>query len=290
MPELPDVTVYCEALERVIGGRRIEKVALRSPFVVRTFEPELSAAEGQRVTGISRLGKRVVWELEDELFLVFHLMIAGRFHLRKAGARPSGKRDLCAFGFEDATVMLTEAATKQRAGLWVVRGEAGLAEHDPGGIDPLGCSLEEFCNALRRENRTLKRVLSNPQTLSGIGNAYSDEILHAAGLSPLQLSGRLSDDEIARLYEATQHTLTEWTERLRAETGEGFPEKVTAFRPEMAVHGKYGEACPVCGQKIARIVYADRETNYCPGCQTGGKVLKDRALSRLLKDDWPGVE
>lgn len=287
MPELPDITIYTEALTRRIVGEPLLKIDLRSPFLLRTFDPELTAAEGKRVTEISRLGKRIVWHLEEDLFLVFHLMIAGRFHLRKPNTRPAGKRDLCGFQFEQLTLMLTEAGTKQRAGLWCLRGEDQLAAHDPGGIDPLSCTLEEFRTAIQRENRTLKRALSNPKTFSGIGNAYSDEILHAARLSPLQLTGKLSEEEIARLHAATRQVLVEWTERLRKKTGDKFPEKVTAFHPEMAVHGKFGEACPVCGHKVARIVYADRETNYCPHCQTGGKVLKDRALSRLLKDDWP---
>ncbi|MCH5376061.1 MAG: formamidopyrimidine-DNA glycosylase [Planctomycetes bacterium] len=289
MPELPDITIYTEALTRLIVGERLLKIDLRSPFLVRTFDPEITAVEGKRVLEISRLGKRIVWHLEDDLFLIFHLMIAGRFHCRKPNSRPSGKRDLCGFQFEQVTLMLTEANSKQRAGLWCIRGRDQLAEHDPGGIDPLTCSPEEFRTALQLENRTLKRALSNPKTFSGIGNAYSDEILHAAQLSPLLLSGKLSEDEIAQLYEATQQTLTEWTDRLREKTGDKFPEQVTAFHSEMAVHGKFGEPCPVCGQRVARIVYADRETNYCPHCQTGGKVLKDRALSRLLKDDWPST-
>ena len=289
MPELPDITIYAEALTRMIVGERLLKIELRSPFLVRTFDPEITAAEGKRILEIGTLGKRIVWQLEDDLILLFHLMIAGRFHCRKPESRPSGKRDLCAFRFEEVTLMLTEAASNQRAGLWCLRGREQLAEHDPGGIDPLNCTLEEFRTALQEENRTLKRALSSPKSFSGIGNAYSDEILHAAQLSPLQRSGQLTDEEIARLHEATRRILTDWTERLRKKTDEKFPEKVTAFHPEMAVHGKYGEPCPVCGHNVARIVYADRETNYCPHCQTGGKVLKDRALSRLLKDDWPAT-
>jgi formamidopyrimidine-DNA glycosylase len=287
MPELPDITIYTEAMTRLIVGQQLIKIELRGPFLVRTFDPEITAAAGRHVTGISRLGKRIVWHLEDELFLVFHLIIAGRFHLHKPNTRPSGKRDLCGFQFEHVTLMLTEAGTKQRAALWCVRGADRLAEHDPGGLDPLSCTFDEFCAAVQRENRTLKRVLSNPQIFRGIGNAYSDEILHAALLPPLQLSSKLTDEELTRLHAATQQTLIDWTERLRIQTGDDFPEKVTAFHSEMAVHGKFGKPCPACGYKVARIVYADRETNYCPQCQTGEKVLKDRAPSRLLKDDWP---
>jgi formamidopyrimidine-DNA glycosylase len=287
MPELPDITIYTEALTRLIGGQRLIKIDLRSPFLVRTFEPEITTAEGKRVTEISRLGKRIVWQLEDDLFLVFHLMIAGRFHLRKPNARPSGKRDLCGFRFEEVTLMLTEAGTKQRAGLWCVRGADRLAEHDPGGLDPLNRTPDEFRAAVQRENRTLKRVLSNPSTFSGIGNAYSDEILHRAKLSPIAMTKALGEEQVACLYYAARDVLVEWTNRLREQAGGAFPGKVTAFREQMAVHGRYGKPCPVCGAPVQRIVYAENETNYCARCQTGGRILADRALSRLLKKSWP---
>jgi formamidopyrimidine-DNA glycosylase len=292
MPELPDVEVYCEALTRFYAGRRVQSVSLRSPFVVRSVEPDLFAVEGRRVLSFRRLGKRIVWEFEGELLLVLHLMIASRLHRKPPGARPRGKQDLAAFYFgEDDgppdTLMLTEASPKRRASIHMVQGAAGLAVHDLRGLEPLSCTPVQFSERLRSENHTLKRSLASPRLFSGIGNAYSDEILHAARLSPVQLTSRLSDEEVARLHAAVRTTLVEWTERLRAEVGEGFPEKVTAFHEQMAVHGRYGLPCPVCGTAVQRIRYADNETNYCPRCQTGGKVLADRSLSRLLKDDWP---
>ncbi|HEU4368962.1 MAG TPA: DNA-formamidopyrimidine glycosylase family protein [Methylomirabilota bacterium] len=287
MPELPDVTVYLEALARRLGGARLERVRLLTPFLLRSVDPPLSAAAGKAVTGLRRLGKRLVLALEDELFLVIHLMIAGRLHWRRAGARPPGKIGLAAFDFSTGTLVMTEAGTKKRASLELVRGEAALRAHDPGGLEVLAAHLAAFQAALVAENHTLKRVLTDPRVFSGIGNAYSDEILHRARLSPVKLSQALGDDEVGRLYEATRAVLTEWVERLRAQAGEGFPEGVTAFRPEMAVHGRYGKPCPECGAPVQRIVYADNETNYCARCQTGGRMLADRSLSRLLHADWP---
>jgi formamidopyrimidine-DNA glycosylase len=287
MPELPDVTVYVESLERRLGGQTLERVRIASPFLLRSVDPPPSAAEGKTVRGARRIGKRVVIELDDELFLVFHLMIAGRLRWRDRGVAVPKRRGLAAFDFPVGTLLLTEEGTKKRASLHVVRGEADLARHGRGGLDVLAADLEAFREALVRENHTLKRALTDPRLFDGIGNAYSDEILHAAGLSPLTWSQRLRDDEVERLYTATRKTLTEWTERLRSEVGDGFPEKVTAFRPGMAVHGRFKEPCPVCGSPVQRIVYADNETNYCARCQTGGKLLADRALSRLLKQDWP---
>jgi len=287
MPELPEITAYLEALERTIGGRRLEKIRVRSPSLVRTWDPSLSAAEGLRVVGLERLGKRVVWAMEDELFLVFHLMITGRFKWTKAGAAVPKKRAHGAFDFEDGTLLLTEQSTKKRASLHVVRGREALAELNPGGIEVMEASPEAFSEALTRENRTLKRALTDPRVFSGIGNAHSDEILLFARLSPLQLTRNLTEEELSRLYVVTRASLEEWTERLREEFGDGFPAKITAFHPAMAAHGKYGEPCPVCGSPIQRIKYADRETNYCATCQTGGKILADRGMSRLLGDDWP---
>lgn len=287
MPELPDITVYQEALTRFIVGSPIEKISVRSPFLVRSFEPDVSTAVGRTVVGVRRLGKRLIWELTDDLFLVFHLMIAGRFHWKKLGTKPTRKVDLAAFDFPGGTMMLTEAGTKKRAALYVVCGASNLEEHDRGGLDVLVCSIDEFRKRLRAGNHTMKRSLTDPRLFDGIGNAYSDEILHAAGLSPIKLSQRLSDEEIARLYKAVQSTLQHWISRLREDAGHGFPEKVTAFRAGMAVHGRFGKPCPECGTAVQRIRYAENETNYCPTCQTGGKVLADRSLSRLLKDDWP---
>lgn len=287
MPELPEITAYVEGLERTIAGQVLEKARVRSPSLVRTWDPPLSDAEGRRVERLSRLGKRVVWEMEDELFLVFHLMITGRFKWTKAGAAVPRKRAHAAFDFASGTLLLTEQSTHKRASLHVVQGREELAELDPGGLEVLDASLEEFTAALTRESRTLKRALTDPRVLSGIGNAHSDEILLFAGLSPLQLTRNLSPEEVARLFQVTRASLTEWTERLREEFGERFPDKITAFHPAMAAHGKYGEPCPVCGSPIQRIKYADRETNYCATCQTGGKVLADRGMSRLLGDDWP---
>lgn len=287
MPELPDITSYIVALKRQIIGKTIERILVRSPFLVRTVSPELESLVGEAVIDLSRIGKQIVWHFTGDRHLVFHLMIAGRFHWKKAGTRPIGKNDLAAFGFANGTLMLTEASQKKRASLHLVVGQAALAQFDRGGIDPLECTLSDFRSALKGENHTLKRSLADPRLLSGIGNAYSDEILFAAKLSPVMLTGRIGDDEIERLYSATQSVLHQWTERLNREAEQHFPEKVTAFRPEMAVHGKYGKPCSVCGTTIQRIRHAENESNYCPRCQTGGKLLADRSLSRLLKDDWP---
>jgi formamidopyrimidine-DNA glycosylase len=287
VPELPDITIYIDALRPRTVGRVLRRVRIASPFLLRTFDPPLEAAHGKTVVGLSRLGKRIVFELEDELYLVLHLMIAGRLHWKGAGAKVAGKQALAAFDFEEATLTLTESSAKKRASLHVVRGAPRLAGHRPEGIEILDCSLANFAAALTLRNHTLKRALTSPALFSGIGNAYSDEILHRARLSPVAHTQRLSPDEIASLHAATQAVMREWIERLRQETGDGFPERVTAFRPEMAVHGKFGEPCPVCGAPVQRIRYAANETNYCARCQTGGRVLADRSLSRLLKDDWP---
>ena len=287
MPELPDVEVYVEALRRHAEGRVLERIRVLSPFLVRSFDPPISAAEGKRILGFRRLGKRIVWELEGDLFLVLHPMIAGRLRLKERGAKLTRKMGLAAFDLPEATIVLTEASKKKRASLYLVRGEEALAEHDRGGLEPLGSSLDDFRHQMTCENHTLKRSLTDPRLFSGIGNAYSDEILHRARLSPVKQSKTLTDEEMERLHQATQQVLTEWTDRLRAEVGEGFPDKVTAFRDEMAVHGKYRAPCPVCGTPVQRIVRADNEVNYCPGCQTGGKLLADRSLSRLLGKDWP---
>jgi formamidopyrimidine-DNA glycosylase len=287
MPELPDIVVYLDALKPRIQGQRLERVRLANPFLLRTVEPPLSEAEGRTVVDLRRLGKRIVIALEGELFLVLHLMIAGRLHWKKRGAKPPGKIGLAAFDFPTGTLILTEAGSKRRAALHLVRGETDLARHNPGGLEVLDADLTHFRTALLSENHTLKRALTDPRLFSGIGNAYSDEILHRARLSPLALTLRLDDEEITRLFVATRATLLDWLDRLRKDVGDGFPEKVTAFRADMAVHGRFGQPCPVCGAKVQRIVYAENETNYCPRCQTGGKVLADRSLSRLLKDDWP---
>jgi formamidopyrimidine-DNA glycosylase len=287
VPELPDLTVYLEALETRILGEPLEGIRLTSISLLRSVDPPLSEFAGRRVTGLRRLGKRLVFGFEGELFLVLHLMIAGRLRWKKRGARPPGRIGHAAFDFPAGTLILTEAGTRKRAHLFAVRGEAGLAAHDPGGVEVLGAPREVFVAAIRRENHTLKRTLTDPRLLAGIGNAYSDEILHRARLSPVALSQRLDDAAVARLHAATVETLTEWIERLRRQNGDGFPEKVTAFRPEMAVHGRYREPCPDCGAPVQRIVHAENETNYCARCQTGGKLLADRALSRLLKKDWP---
>ncbi len=287
MPELPDIVVYLDALAPRIVGQPLEGARVTSPLLLRTADPPLAAAVGKIVTGLRRLGKRIVWEMEDQLFLVFHLMIAGRFKWRKRGARAPGKIGLATFDFPTGTLLLTEASKQHRASLHVVRGAAGLAAHSRGGVDVLAADLPAFRAALQSESHTLKRALTDPRLFDGIGNAYSDEILHAAKLSPFQLTGRLGDEETARLYHAARRTLLGWIERLRAETGSEFPEKVTAFREGMAVHGRYKQPCPVCGSPVQRIRYAENEANYCATCQTGGRVLADRALSRLLKDDWP---
>lgn len=289
MPELPDIEAYRHALEARVLGRELLEVRVASPFLLRTFEPPLAAASGRRVSEVRRLGKRIVFALEDEppLFLVLHLMIAGRLSWGKPGAKIPGRRGLAAFDFESGSLILTEAGTKKRASLHVVRGEADLAAHDPGGLEILTCDLEGFSRRLLEENHTVKRALTDPRIFSGIGNAYSDEILHRARLSPFAWTSRLSEAEIARLFEATVAVLETWRDRLIAEAGDGFPAKVTAFRPEMAVHGRYRRPCPDCQAPVQRIVYSSRETNYCARCQTEGKVLADRALSQLLKKDWP---
>ena len=287
MPELPDIVVYIESLARRVQGRTLQKVRLFNPFLLRSVEPPIREAEGKTVVELQRLGKRIVFVLEDDLFLVLHLMIAGRLHWKAPGAKPPGKIGLAAFDFADGTLLLTEAGSKRRASLHVVRGEAGLAEHQRGGLEVLDADETQFRAALVRENHTLKRALTDPRLFSGIGNSYSDEILHRAKLSPLALTTKLSAPEIDRLFAAAKTTLLDWLDRLRREAGADFPEKVTAFRPGMAVHGRFGQPCPICGSKVQRIVYADNETNYCPRCQTGGKILADRSLSRLLKDDWP---
>ncbi len=287
MPELPDVSVYVECLKPRVVGQPLERARVKSVFLVRTVEPPLQVAHGRRVENVERLGKRVVLALEDGLFLVFHLMIAGRFRWGASGAGIQGKIGLAAFDFPTGTLLLTEAGSRKRASLHVVQGRDALDRHDPGGIDVFAATPDEFRAALTRENHTLKRTLTDPRVLSGIGNAYSDEILHRARLSPLALTSRLSAEEATRLLGAARATLANWTARLRAEAGDGFPEKVTAFREGMAVHGKFGKPCPDCGCPVQRIVYAQNETNYCATCQTGGKLLADRALSRLMKDDWP---
>jgi formamidopyrimidine-DNA glycosylase len=287
MPELPDVVVYLEALESRIAGTRFERARLATPFLLRSVDPPLTEASGRRVTALRRLGKRLVIGLEGDLFLVLHLMIAGRLHWRKLGDKVPGKIGLAAFDFSSGTLVLTEAGTKRRAALHLVRGEAGLRDHDPGGLEVLDADLPAFRAALARENHTLKRALTDPGLFSGIGNAYSDEILHRARLSPVKQSRQLTAEEVARLFEATRATLLDWCERLRVQAGGQFPEGVTAFREEMAVHGRYGKPCPVCGSPVQRIVFADNETDYCAVCQTGGRLLADRALSRLLKQDWP---
>lgn len=287
MPELPDVTVYVESLETRIKGQHLEKIRLGNPFILRTFDPPLSAAFGKTVQQVERIGKRIVLTLEDDLFVVIHLMIAGRLHWKKPKTKLPGRVGHAAFDFPDGTLLLTEASTKKRASIHLVNGRSALAAFDRGGLELLDSRLKSFHVTLTRENRTLKRALTDPRLFSGIGNAYSDEILHRARLSPLTLAQKLSDEEVARLHTATIGTLKEWIERLRDEAGGEFPEKVTAFRKEMAVHGKFGKPCPDCGTKVQRIVYAENESNYCPRCQTGGKMLSDRSLARLLKDDWP---
>jgi len=287
MPELPDVVVYIEALERRVVGETLEQVRLKSPFLLRSVEPPVEATHGRIVTGLCRMGKRIVFCLEDELFLVLHLMIAGRLRWKDPGVPVPRKLGLASFDFPGGSLLLTEAGTKKRASLHVAKGAAGLEPFDRGGIEPFEVDEEQFREALTRENHTVKRALTDPRLLSGIGNAYSDEILHRARLSPFRLTSQMSEEEISRLLAATKSVLQEWVDRLRAETGDGFPEKVTAFRDAMAVHGKYRKPCPVCGAPVQRIVYAANECNYCAGCQMGGKVLADRALSRLLKGDWP---
>ena len=287
MPELPDIVAYIEALERKTLGQSIVDIRVKSPFIVRSFDPPMSAAIDKRVTALRRLGKRIAFVLEDDLFLVIHLMIAGRFLWKARGAPLTNRIALAAFDFESGTLILTEAGTQKRASIHLVRGAEGVKEFDRGGLEVLEASIERFSERLRSENHTLKRSLTDPRLFSGIGNAYSDEILHRARLSPILLTKKITDEEIATLFAATKEVLVEWTNRFRELYRDGFPEKVTAFRPEMAVHGKFGEPCPVCGTPVQRIRYASNETNYCARCQTGGKLLADRALSRLLRQDWP---
>lgn len=287
MPELPDIVVYIEHLERTLRDQPLERARIQSPFLVRSVSPRPSEAEGRRVVEFRRIGKRIVMGFEGDLFYVFHLMIAGRLRWRKAGTTVPRKRGLAAFDFPNGTLLLTEASSKKRASLHVVEGEAGLETHDPGGLEVLDAGAAAFRERLTAETHTLKRTLTDPRVFSGIGNAYSDEILHRAGLSPLTWTSRLSEADVDRLHAATIAILTEWTARLRERTGDAFPDKVTAFHPDMAVHGRFGQPCPVCGSTVQRIAYASNETNYCPTCQTEGKLLADRGLSRLLKKDWP---
>jgi len=287
MPELPDITIYLEALASRIVGQPLERARVVSPSLLRTVDPPLTAAEGRKVVGLRRIGKRIVWEMEGDLFLVFHLMIAGRFKWRPEGTKSPARVGLASFDFPTGTLLLTEASPKHRASLHMVAGEAGLAAHDPGGLSVLEADLGAFTERLQSQSHTLKRALTDPHLFDGIGNWLSDEILHAAKLSLFQLTGKLSDEEIERLYDATRATIRLWIDRLRAETGSKFPEKVSAFKEGMAVHGRYKQPCLVCGSPIQRIRYADNEANYCATCQTGGRVLADRSLSKLLKDDWP---
>jgi len=287
VPELPDIVVYIEALEKRIQGSTLERVRIANPFLLRTAVPPLSSIEGKKVVELRRLGKRICFGFEGDLWLVLHLMIAGRLHWYSERGKAAKGRNVAAFEFSSGTLTLTEAGTQKRASVHVVQGGAGLENLNPGGLEVFDATLEEFAHAIRAKNHTLKRALTDPRILSGIGNAYSDEILHDARLSPFTLTQKLSDEEVEKLFDAIKRTLTDWVERLRADSEEKFPEKVTAFRPDMATHGKYGQPCPRCGSKIQRIRYGSNETNYCPTCQTGGKLLADRALSRLLKDDWP---
>ena len=287
MPELPDIVVYIEALEKRIQGSVLERVRVASPFLLRTAVPPLSSVEGKKVVALRRLGKRICFGLEGDLWLVLHLMIAGRLHWYDDRAKAAKGRNVAVFQFSTGSLTLTEAGTQKRASLHVIEGEAGLEDLNPGGLEVFDASEEEFARAIRAKNHTLKRALTDPRILSGIGNAYSDEILFEARLSPFTLTQKLSDTEVKQLFAAIKKTLTDWVERLRAEAMKSFPEKVTAFRPDMATHGKYREPCPRCGSKIQRIRHGSNETNYCPTCQTGGRLLADRALSRLLKDDWP---
>ena len=288
MPELPDIVVYIEALENRISGSVLERVRTARPFLLRTAVPPLSSVEGKKIVELRRLGKRICFGLEGDLWLVVHLMIAGRLHwYDERGKAAKGRTGLAVFEFSNGSLVLTEAGTQKRASLHVVQGEAGLESLNPGGLEIFDASTEEFAKAIRAKNHTLKRALTDPRILSGIGNAYSDEILFEARLSPFTLTQKLTDKEVAELFDAIKRTLNDWVERLRSESRDRFPEKVTAFRADMATHGKYGQPCPRCGSKIQRIRYGSNETNYCPKCQTGGKLLADRALSRLLKDDWP---
>jgi formamidopyrimidine-DNA glycosylase len=287
MPEFPDITVYIEALEQRILGKTLTRAQIAGPFLLRSVEPPPSAAEGHVVGALRRVGKRIAIGFDNDVWLVLHLMIAGRLHWSAKKVKPDGRRVLAAFEFDGGTLTLTEAGSQKRASLMMVAGEAGLAALDPGGIDVFAATPAQFAARLTQANHTLKRALTDPRLFSGIGNAYSDEILHRAQLSPISLTQKMTPEQIERLRHAVRATLIEWTDRLRIETGGKFPEKVTAFRPEMAVHGRYGLPCPICGTKVQRIRYASNETNYCPKCQTGGKLLADRALSRLLREDWP---
>jgi formamidopyrimidine-DNA glycosylase len=287
MPELPDILLYLHALRPRVVGQRVSRIRLVSAFLLRSIDPPLASVEGRLVTDLHRLGKRVVFELEHELFLVFHLMIAGRFRWKPAGAPVPGKVGLMALDFDNGTLIMTEAGTKRQASLYVVQGRDALERHNPGGLEVLNIDLATFVEALCRENHTLKRALTDPHLFSGIGNAYSDEILHAARLSPFKQTSGLTEEEATRLFDATRSVLSSWIDRLQSETGNEFPEKVTAFREGMAVHGRYGKPCPVCGLPVQRIAYASNEANYCVTCQTGGRLLADRSLSRLLREDWP---
>ena len=287
MPELPDVEIYVERLNDLYAGRRLEEIEVRSPFVLRTFDPDIKTAEGQVVTAFHRQAKRIAWEMENGVWLVFHLMIAGRFQQKKAGTKAKGKNDLVAFHFDHATLMFTEASKQHRAALHCFESRNECVELDRGGLEPQQCTFEEFAVRLKAENHTLKRSLTDPRIFAGIGNAYSDEILHRAKLSPVKWTSRLSGEEVQLLYTAVVETLEEWTDRLRRQVGDGFPKKVTAFHPLMSVHGRFREPCPVCESPVQRIVYSTNETNYCAKCQNDGKLLADRSLSRLLKDDWP---
>jgi formamidopyrimidine-DNA glycosylase len=287
MPELPDITIYIEALERRVLNQPLQAVRVASPFLLRTVVPPLESICGHRVLGFRRMGKRIAFGFDNDLWLVLHLMIAGRLHWREPRAKPAGKTGMAVFEFATGTLVLTEAGTKKRASLHLIQGEAALRDMNPGGLEVLGCTLAAFTEALTVRNHTLKRALTDPRLFSGIGNAYSDEILHRAKLSPVALTQKLAPAHVARLHRAVQETMQQWIDLLRRQTGVDFPESVTAFRPEMAVHGKFGQPCPVCGAKVQRIRHADNETNYCPLCQTGGKLLADRSLSLLLKKDWP---
>ena len=287
MPELPDINLYVEKIDERIRGQVLNDIRISRPFLVRSYDPPLSAVNGRRITELRRIGKRIVFGVEPDYWLILHLMVAGRLHWHEGKAAISSKHKLAAFDFPNGCLALTEAGTKKRASLYLVQGAGALAEHDPGGIEPLECSCDEFRAQLLRENRTLKRALTNPKSFSGIGNAYSDKILRSAHLSPIKLTSRLSETEVRSLFDATRTTLERWCTVLREQSRGQFPEKVTAFREEMAVHGKFGKPCPDCGTTVQRIRYKSNETNYCPGCQTGGRLLADRSLSRLLKDDWP---
>ncbi len=287
MPELPDIELYRSALQRQIVGQTLHSILIRSPFLLRTYEHDPILLHGMQVKSIERLGKRIVWCFDNDLFLVIHLMIAGRFHWKAKKANPASKNDLAAFQFDSGTMLLTEASSKKRAGMWVISGRDQLRSLHTPGLDVLNCEIEIFSEVLKRTNNTLKRALSDPHRFDGIGNAYSDEILFEARLSPLQRTENLSDEEVVRLWSACRQTMRSWIDRLQMQNANGFPERVTAFRPEMSVHGKFGSPCNTCGAPIQRIRYADNECNYCPGCQTEGRILADRSLSRLLKDDWP---